>query len=141
EGHPSLIAAGGGALDIEVHHLDPMGPDDPCGPMVVAHLIVDVRDAMGANAINSMCERIAPHIEELTGARVGLRILSNLADRRTVTARGKIPFSALAGRGGGSPEELARGIVEASVFGASDPYRGATHHQGILNGNDSAATS
>src|SRR5262245_29119995 len=114
-GHPSLLAAGGGALELEVNHLPPLGPDDPCGPMVVAHLVVDVRDAMGANAINSMCERLAPRVAELSGGRVGLRILSNLADRRTVTVRGAVPFEALRGRGCDNAESLARGIVEASV--------------------------
>jgi hydroxymethylglutaryl-CoA reductase len=136
-GHPNLIAAGGGSIDIEVKHLPPLGDDDPAGPMLVVHLVVDVRDAMGANAINGMCERIAPRIVELTGGRVGLRILSNLADRRTVIARGEVPFTALEGRGGGSAALLARGIVEASVFAERDPYRAATHNKGIMNGIDS----
>ncbi|MCA9623050.1 MAG: hydroxymethylglutaryl-CoA reductase, degradative, partial [Myxococcales bacterium] len=137
EGHPHLIEAGGGAIDVEVHDLPKSGPDDPCGEMLVVHLIVDVRDAMGANAINSMCERLAPRITELTQGRVGLRILSNLTDRRTVTVRGKVPFSALEGRGKQTPDELARGIVEASVFAERDPYRAATHNKGIMNGIDS----
>jgi hydroxymethylglutaryl-CoA reductase len=135
-GHPSLIAAGGGAVDIEVHELSPLGDDDPVGPMLVVHLIVDVRDAMGANAINSMCERIAPTVETLCQGRVGLRILSNLADRRTVTVRGSVPVAALS-RKGKSGEDLARGIVEASVFAERDPYRAATHNKGIMNGVDS----
>jgi hydroxymethylglutaryl-CoA reductase len=135
-GHPHLVAAGGGAIQIEIHHLPPMSDDDPCGPMMVVHLVVDVRDAMGANAINAMCERIAPTIVELTKGRVGLRILSNLADRRTVVARGAIPFTSLRGRGK-QGEDLARGIVEASVFAERDPYRAATHNKGIMNGIDS----
>jgi hydroxymethylglutaryl-CoA reductase len=133
-GHPSLVKAGGGALSVEVHQLPP--GDDPMGPMTVVHLIVDVRDAMGANAINSMCERLAPRIAELSGGRVGLRILSNLSDRRRVVARGKVPLSALQGKGGESPAQLARGIVEASVFAERDPYRAATHNKGIMNGID-----
>jgi hydroxymethylglutaryl-CoA reductase len=136
-GHPQLVAAGGGAIDLEVHHLAPLGSDDPVGAMLVAHLVVDVCDAMGANAINTMCERIAPRVAELSRGRVGLRILSNLTDRRRVIARGSIPLSALAGRGKESPEELARGIVEASVFAERDPYRAATHNKGIMNGVDS----
>ena len=136
-GHPRLVAAGGGAIDVEVNHLPRVDDDDPAGDMMVVHLIVDVRDAMGANAINSMCERLAPRIMELTGGRVGLRILSNLADRRTVNARGKIPLSALKVRGGQTAEELAQGIVEASVFAERDPYRAATHNKGIMNGIDS----
>src|SRR5205085_3071749 len=135
-----LVSAGGGAIDLEVRRLAPLGTEagmsDPCGPMMVVHLIVDVRDAMGANAINSMCERIAPRVCALTGGRSGLKILSNLTDRRLVIARGRVPFEALAGRGAGSPEELARGIVEASVFAERDPYRAATHNKGIMNGVD-----
>jgi hydroxymethylglutaryl-CoA reductase len=136
-GHPHLIAAGGGAIDVEVHALPKTDPDDPCGDMFVVHLVVDVQDAMGANAINSMCERIAPRIAELTQGRVGLRILSNLSDRRTVTVRGKVPFRALEGRGKADPAVLARGIMEASVFAERDPYRAATHNKGIMNGVDS----
>ncbi|MEM9693924.1 MAG: hydroxymethylglutaryl-CoA reductase, degradative, partial [Myxococcota bacterium] len=136
-GHPNLVAAGGGAVDLEIHPLPATDESDPCGPMTIVHLVVDVRDAMGANAINSMCERLAPRIEELTGARVGLRILSNLTDRRRVVARGRVPFTMLQGRGGDSPAQLARAIVEASVFAERDPYRAATHNKGIMNGIDS----
>ena len=136
-GHPHLIAAGGGAIAVEVNHLPPLDEADPCGPMVVLHLVVDVRDAMGANAINSMCERIAPRIEELSGGRVGLRIVSNLADRRTVVARGRVPMAALRDQCKGDTRYLARGIVEASVFAERDPYRAATHNKGIMNGIDS----
>lgn len=141
-GHPSLVAAGGGAIDVEVHHLAPLedapdGTTDPCGPMMIVHLVVDVRDAMGANAINTMCERLAPRVRELTGGRDGLKILTNLTDRRLVRARGRVPFSALEGRGCDSPAELARGIEEASVFAERDPYRAATHNKGIMNGVDS----
>jgi len=132
-----LQAAGGGAVDIEVNHLQRLSEDDPVGPMMVVHLIVDVRDAMGANAINTMCECIAPLVAEFAGGRVGLRIVSNLADRRTVVARGSVPLWALRGRGCDSPENLARSIVEASVFAERDPYRAATHNKGIMNGIDS----
>jgi degradative hydroxymethylglutaryl-CoA reductase len=135
-GHPSLIDAGGGARDVEIRHLPAQGPDDPCGAMLVVHLVVDVREAMGANAINSMCERLAPRIAELTGGRVGLRILSNLTDRRTVTVEGRVPFSALEGQGAESGEILARHIVEASVFAERCPWRAATHNKGIMNGVD-----
>ncbi len=136
-GHPRLVAAGGGAIDVEVKHLPKLEADDPVGDMMAVHVIADVRDAMGANAINSMCERLAPRVEALTGGRVGLRILSNLADRRTVIARGKVPFSALKTRDDQTPADLARGIVEASVFAERDPYRAATHNKGIMNGIDS----
>lgn len=136
-GHASLLAAGGGAVGIEVRHLAPE-EGDPCGPMMIVHLLADVRDAMGANAINSMCERLAPRIEALTGGRVGLRILSNLTDRRTVTVEGRVPFSALEGRGAESGAELARRIEEASVFAERDHYRACTHNKGIMNGVDAA---
>lgn len=132
---PALVAAGGGARDLEVRILEPLGAEDPLGPMAVVHLLVDVRDAMGANAVNTMAERIAPSIARLAGGRVRLRILSNLADRRTVTARGRVPFDAL-GREGFSGEDAARGIEEASVFAERDPYRAATHNKGIMNGVD-----
>jgi hydroxymethylglutaryl-CoA reductase len=133
---PCLLSVGGGALDLEVRHLPPLAVDDPVGPMLVVHLIVDVRDAMGANTVNSMCERIAPRLAELSGGRVRLRILSNLADRRTVVVTGAVPLEALRGKGCSSPEELARGIEEASLFAERDPYRAATHNKGIMNGVD-----
>ncbi|HEY8430709.1 MAG TPA: hydroxymethylglutaryl-CoA reductase, degradative [Sandaracinaceae bacterium] len=136
--HASLRAAGGGAIGLEVRHLPRLDEDDPCGAMMVVHLLADVRDAMGANAINSMCERLAPRVEQLTGGRVGLRILSNLSDRRTVTVEGRVPFSELEGRGAESGEELARRIEEASVFAERDPYRACTHNKGIMNGIDAA---
>lgn len=146
--HPRLVGAGGGACDVEVHRLPPLDADDPVGPMLVVHLVVDVRDAMGANSINAMCERLAPRLEELAGGRARLRILSNLTDRRTVRVRGVVAYAALERRGGGDlggdrrepgatdGRELARGIEEASVFAERDPYRAATHNKGIMNGVD-----
>ena len=133
---PCLVKAGGGAIDLEVRHLPPLKSDDPLGPMVVVHLIVDVREAMGANTVNSMCEHLAPRLEQLSGGRARLRIVSNLADRRMVTAQGAVPLCALEGKGCSSPEELARGIEEASIFAERDPYRAATHNKGIMNGVD-----
>lgn len=135
-GHPRLRAAGGGAIDLELRTLPPMGNDDPLGPMLIVHLIVDVRDAMGANAINAMCERIAPLVAELSRGRARLRILSNLSDKRRVVVRGAVPFSALKRSDGLSGYDLARGIEEASVFAERDPYRAATHNKGVMNGVD-----
>lgn len=134
--HPNLVGAGGGAVDLEINRLSKVSADDPLGDMFIVHLVVNVRDAMGANAINSMCERLAPRIAALTGGRVGLRILSNLADRRTVTVRAQVPFDALEGHGKGTGEELAKAIEEASVFAERCPYRAATHNKGIMNGID-----
>jgi hydroxymethylglutaryl-CoA reductase len=130
-----LIDAGGGARDLEVRHLEPMGDDDPIGPMVVVHLLVDVRDAMGANAVNTMAEGLAGRLAELSGGRARLRILSNLADRRLVTAKGTVPIDQLScfGRSGA---DVAKGIEEASVFAERDPYRAATHNKGVMNGID-----
>jgi len=102
----------------------------------VVHLIYDVRDAMGANAVNTACERLAPKIEVITGGRVHLRILSNLADHRLARARCTIPISEL-GFDDFSGEKVRDGIIEAWAFAASDPYRAATHNKGIMNGVDS----
>jgi hydroxymethylglutaryl-CoA reductase len=134
---PCLVSVGGGARDLELRLLPPLQErDDPLGPMLVVHLLVDVGDAMGANTVNSMCEHLAPRFEELSGGRARLRIVSNMADRRVVSASGWLPFSALEGKGGRGPEDLARGIEEASVFAERDPYRAATHNKGIMNGID-----
>ena len=133
---PALVRAGGGARDLLCRVLPPLAEDDPLGTMLVLHLVVDVRDAMGANAINTMAEKLAPRIEALTGGRVRLRILSNLADRRLATARGRVPFASL-GRGDVERgREIAQGIEEASVLAERDPYRAATHNKGIMNGVD-----
>jgi len=131
-----LVRSGGGAVDIEVRHLPPMTEDDPLGDMVVVHLIVDVRDAMGANTVNTMCETLAPRMAELSGGKVLLRIISNLADQRTVTATGVVPLSALENKGCATAQQLARNIEAASVFADRDPYRAATHNKGVMNGVD-----
>jgi hydroxymethylglutaryl-CoA reductase len=103
--------------------------------MVVLHLLVDVRDAMGANTVNTMAEAVAPLVEELTGGKVRLRILSNLADRRLARARVEVTPQVL--RTEAFPgEEIARGIVEACALAIVDPYRAATHNKGIMNGID-----
>ena len=133
---PLLLKLGGGAREIQVRNLPPMNDDDPLGHMMVVHLVVDVRDAMGANAVNTMVERLAPELEALTGGRARLRILSNLADRRTVTATGRVPLSMLRPRANPDNSAVARGIEEASVFAERDPYRAATHNKGIMNGID-----
>lgn len=120
---PMLVKFGGGAKDLEVHIIH-----TEVGVMVVTHLIVDTRDAMGANAVNSMAESLAPRIAELTGGQVRLRILSNLADRRLARCWAKINKEDIGG------EAVVDGIVEACAFAAADPYRAATHNKGIMNG-------
>jgi hydroxymethylglutaryl-CoA reductase len=131
ETDPVIFNLGGGARELEVRVLE----GTPVGPMLVAHLIFDCRDAMGANAVNTACEALAPRIERITGGRVGLRILSNLADRRLARARCTVPVDALA-FGDFPGERVAQGIVEAGAFAAADPYRATTHNKGIMNGVD-----
>jgi hydroxymethylglutaryl-CoA reductase len=128
---PVLNRLGGGARDLEVRTI----ADSPIGSFLVIHLIYDVRDAMGANAVNTACEQLAPRIESITGGRVHLRILSNLADRRLARARCMIPTKELA-FDEFSGNSVRDGIVEAWAFAASDPYRAATHNKGIMNGVD-----
>lgn len=129
-----IVDLGGGARGLEVRPF----PETPAGPMLVVHLLFDVRDAMGANAVNTTVERLAPRIEALTGGRVSLRILSNLADRRKARAACTIPARALATETMAGPD-VARAIVEAAVFAAVDPYRAATHNKGVMNGMDAVA--
>jgi hydroxymethylglutaryl-CoA reductase len=107
--------------------------------MMVVHLHVDCRDAMGANLVNTIAEAVADRLSSISGGGIGLRILSNLADRRCVRARCRVPFAMLATRDDGGRhdgEEVARGIVSASRFAELDPYRAATHNKGIMNGVD-----
>ena len=136
---PVLKKFGGGARDLEIRLVE----SSPIGPFLVVHLIYDVRDAMGANAVNTACERLAPRVEAITAGKVHLRILSNLADRRIARARCTIPIKELAfetvGRDNISTytgEEVRDGIIAAYAFAAADPYRAATHNKGIMNGVD-----
>ena len=128
---PVLQRLGGGPRDLEVRLIE----DSPTGPFLVLHLIFDVRDAMGANAINTATERLAPLVESISGGRVHLRILSNLADRRLARSRCTIPLSELA-FGEYRAEEVRDGIIAAWSFAYVDPYRAATHNKGIMNGVD-----
>jgi len=119
---PVLVKFGGGAKDLDVRIVDSMK-----GPMVVTHLLVDTRDAMGANAVNTMAEAVAPYIEKITGGRVYLRIISNLARYRLVRARAVWKKEVIG-------EDVVEGILEAYAFAAADPFRCATHNKGIMNG-------
>ncbi len=123
EQDPLLVSLGGGAKDLNVKVLSSIK-----GPMVIAELIVNTGDAMGANAVNTMAEAVAPMIEQFTGGRVLLRIISNLADRRLVRASAVFDKEAIGG------EEVVDGIVYAYAFAKADPYRCATHNKGIMNG-------
>jgi hydroxymethylglutaryl-CoA reductase len=130
---PILKKFGGGARDLEVRVID----DSPIGAFIVIHLIYDVRDAMGANAVNTACEKLAPQIEAITGGKIHLKILSNLADRRIARVRATIPVDELTMTADEFNGEAVRdGIIAAYAFAASDPYRAATHNKGIMNGVD-----
>jgi hydroxymethylglutaryl-CoA reductase len=128
ERDPVLVGIGGGAKDLEVRIIE-----TPAGKMIIVHLIVDVRDAMGANAVNTMCEAVAPTLARLAGGRFRLRIISNLADRRVVRAWTRVPADSVGGA------EVVQGIYEAYAFAKGDPYRAATHNKGIMNGIDAVA--
>lgn len=132
--HPTIVERGGGAVDLEVHVI----PESRLGPMLLLHLLYDVRDSMGANALNTVLEHLAPQVEEISGGEVNLRILSNLADRRLVQARCSLPLAVLEDQGWPG-EEVAKRIVAAQVLAEVDPYRAATHNKGILNGVDAVA--
>lgn len=135
--HPSMVKRGGGCKEIEVRVLP--APEGPRGePLLVVHLIIDTQEAMGANLINTMAEGVAPLLEQLTGGKVFLRILSNLADRRLARAMCRIPVALLADFDMPG-DAIAEGIYQASRFALADPYRAATHNKGIMNGIDSAA--
>jgi len=123
EQDPLLVSLGGGAKDLRVKVIETIR-----GPMVITELLVDCRDAMGANAVNTMCEAVAPLIERITGGKVFLRIVSNLATERLARAWTVVDKNAVGG------EEVVDGILEAYAFAAADPYRAATHNKGILNG-------
>lgn len=135
EKDPMLVKVGGGAKDVEVRVIETKR-----GPMVVTHLLVDCRDAMGANAVNTMVEAIAPHLEKWTGGRVYLRIISNLAVRRLVRARAvfakeEIATDEIDGK------DVVEGILEAFAFADADPFRCATHNKGIMNGIDAVVVA
>jgi len=123
EQDPMLVSLGGGAKDLTVKKLSTLK-----GPMVIVELIVNTGDAMGANAVNTMAEALTPMVEEITGGRVLLRIISNLADRRLVKATAVFDKETIGG------EDVVDGIVYAYAFADVDPYRCATHNKGIMNG-------
>ena len=120
-----LVKLGGGAKDLDVRILNTAS-----GTQVILHLLVNVKDAMGANAVNTMAEAVAPYIEQLAGGRVYLRIISNLAAHRLATARAVFTKETIGGA------DVVTGILRAYEFAQADPYRCATHNKGIMNGID-----
>lgn len=126
-----LVGLGGGCRDVEVE----LFSASPRGPMAVAHLLVDVRDAMGANTVNTMAEHVAPRLAELAGGTARLRILSNLADRRLARAWVRVsPWTLSTDQLDGA--DVIEGILDAQALAVVDPYRAATHNKGIMNGID-----
>lgn len=136
--HPRLVARGGGPVGVEVRRVVYDEPGEERVEMLVVHFLLDCVDAMGANMVNTVVERLAPRIEAITGGRIGLRILSNLASRRLVRASCRIPAAHLS-----TPEldgeAVIDGIVGAYRFAWADPWRAATHNKGIMNGIDAVA--
>ncbi|WP_375770555.1 hydroxymethylglutaryl-CoA reductase, degradative [Archangium gephyra] len=124
----AMCARGGGARELEVRVLD--------ATTLVVHVHVDTRDAMGANLVNGLAERMAPRLAALTGGRVGLKILTNLADRRKVYVRVTVPSAALASEGFPDGTAVRDAILEAQLFAEMDPYRAVTHNKGVMNGVD-----
>ncbi|MFN3384128.1 MAG: hydroxymethylglutaryl-CoA reductase, degradative [Archaeoglobaceae archaeon] len=120
---PVLVKLGGGCKDIEVRLIDSI-----VGKMLVVHLLVDVRDAMGANAVNTMCENVAPFVARIANAKAHLRIISNLAIHRLARAKAIFKKEAIGGK------EVVEGILKAYAFAEADPFRCATHNKGIMNG-------
>ena len=133
---PGLCRRGAGPRDVEVRLVRTSWGE----AMVVVHILLDTGDAMGANAVNSLVESLAPMIEEIAGGTVCLKILSNLADRRLARAVVRVPFTAL-GKDGISGEEVAERMLYAYEFAANDPYRATTHNKGIMNGIDAVAVA
>lgn len=127
---PGVVGRGGGPVGLETRVLS--RPGQPDGGMLVVHLLVDCRDAMGANLVNTVAEGVAERLAEIAGARVGLRILSNLCRHRTVTVEATVPESAL----GDDGAAVRDAVVAASRFAELDPYRATTHNKGIMNGLD-----
>jgi hydroxymethylglutaryl-CoA reductase len=133
---PGLCRRGAGPRDVEVRLVRTSGGDT----MVIVHVLLDTGDAMGANAVNSLVEALAPMVAEIAGGTTCLRILSNLADRRLARAAVRIPFAALE-RDGLDGAEVAQRMLYAYEFAANDPYRAATHNKGIMNGIDAVAVA
>lgn len=123
EQDPFLISVGGGAIDVEVRVVN-----SKSGPMIIVHLIVNCKDAMGANTVNTMSEAVSPMIEEITSGKAVLRIISNLADKRLMRARAVFSKEAIGG------EDVVDSIIQAYHFADADVYRASTHNKGVMNG-------
>jgi hydroxymethylglutaryl-CoA reductase len=136
--HPRLRERGGGIVGMDVRRVEYDEPGQPAETFVVFEIHLDCLDAMGANMVNTVCERLAPEIETLARAPVAMRILSNLASRRLARARCTIPTELLAMEGG-SGDSVGEAIARATRFAWADPWRAATHNKGVMNGIDAVA--
>ena len=132
----TIVKLGGGCKDIVCRSLD-----SDSGPMLVVHLLVDCLDAMGANALNTMSELIAPSLGRITGGKVNLRIMSNLATHRMARVEAKWTPDSMADSGGENGEGIIQGIIEAYNFACADPYRAATHNKGVMNAISAVAVA
>ena len=135
----SMVSRGGGAVDIEVRHIQPRVDAATRRDYLVVHILVDVCEAMGANVVNSVAEGVAPLLQELSGGRAGLRILSNLAVHRLARAGFRIPVNKLSSGENVSGGEAARRLMDAFYFAADDPFRAVTNNKGVMNGVDAVA--
>ncbi len=133
-----LVKFGGGMKGIEARVIS-----TPVGKMVIVHILVDCRDAMGANAVNTLAETLAPMLEDISGGKSRLKIISNLADRRLARAKAiwKKEVLEKASKGSFKGEDIVNGIIEAWAFAFSDPYRASTHNKGIMNGIDAVVVA
>jgi len=129
---PGLVRRGGGMRGLEARDLG--------DGMVVIHLFVDCRDAMGANLVNTVAEGVSPRIQALCGGDIGLRILSNLCDQRKVRVRARVPAAAIAGKGF-EGQNVVEAVAKASRFAERDPYRATTHNKGLMNGLDAVVVA
>jgi hydroxymethylglutaryl-CoA reductase len=141
---PGLVSRGGGCVDVRARVIEPLadGPHadlDGGGDMLIVHVVLHTCDAMGANAVNTVVEGLAPRIEELVDGRARLRILTNLSDERKARASMRIPYATLGDGDADRGRDVAVGVVEAYRFAARDPYRACTHNKGIMNGVDAVA--
>ena len=144
---PGIVARGGGCVSVTTRVLPRLAADDvhgdldDGGPMLVVHVALDTREAMGANAVNTVVEGLSARLEALSGGRAVLRIVTNLADERKARASMRIPYASLASGHDEAGRVVAVGIVEAWRFAARDPWRACTHNKGIMNGIDAVAVA
>ena len=138
-----LLKISGGAKDLEVRKVNPIRKNkfsNRARNFLVLHLFVDTKDAMGANIVNTMLEKITPLVKKISGGQIGVRIISNFAEKRIVFVEARVPIKKLV-LGKFSGEKVAKGILAAQELAESDIYRAVTHNKGVMNGIDAVAMS